>query len=127
MTSVDVEAQPARQETEGFGTLFERVTVMHSTDRWAATAGDLSAVLGEPEFSDGTGWAAWHVLSISDESEGPAWSLLARTADLGAVTERARSLGWDVGDFSRGSHEVRVPLRSPNGLSVIAYRPASAS
>ncbi|MBS9375212.1 hypothetical protein [Rhodococcus sp. B50] len=127
MTTADIDAQRDLPESESFGTLFERVTVMHSTDRWAATANDLSTVLGRPKFSDATGWATWDVLSISDESEGPAWSLLARTADLTATVERARSLGWDVGDVSRGGHEVRVPLRSPNGLSVIAYTPASAS
>lgn len=109
--------------TEGFGSLFERVTIMHSTDRWSAVAQDISAVLGAPSFSDGSGWAAWSTLSVSDESSGLAWSLLARTRDLAATVTRARSLGWQVGATTTGAHETRVPLRSPGGLRVIAYSP----
>lgn len=113
-------------ERAGFGSLFERVTVMHATDRWAGVAGDVEAVMGSPRFSDGSAWAAWDALSVSDETDGPAWSLLARTADLAATIDVARSLGWHVGEKSVGGHETRVPLRSPNGLTVIAYTPTSA-
>ena len=112
-------------ERAGFGSLFERVTVMHATDRWAGVTGDVEAVLGSPRFSDGSAWAAWDVLSVSDETDGPAWSLLARTADLAAAIDVARSLGWHVGEESVGGHETRVPLRTPNGLTVIAYTPTS--
>ncbi|MFE0749105.1 hypothetical protein [Gordonia sp. NPDC058843] len=111
--------------TDGFDGLFERVTVMHATDRWAGVSADVEAVLGSPKFSDGSTWAAWDALSVSDETDGPEWSLLARTSDLPATIERARSLGWQVGETSAGGHETRVPLRSPAGLAVIAYTPAS--
>ncbi|OUC76409.1 hypothetical protein [Gordonia lacunae] len=113
--------------TSGFGSLFERVTVMHATDRWSGVAGDVEAVLGSPKFSDGSAWAAWDALSVSDETDGPAWSLLARTADLEATVDVARALGWHVGERTVGAHETRVPLRSPHGLTVIAYTPTPAS
>ena len=110
---------------EGFGTLFDRVSVMHASDRWSATAADVIAVCGEPRFSDRTGWATWESLSVSDETTGPPWCLLARTADLTAVVTRARALGWQVGDQVTGGHEQRVPLVAPSGLAVVAYSPVS--
>ena len=113
--------------TEGFGTLFDRVSVMHASDRWSATAADVTAVCGEPRFSDGSGWATWESFSVSDETAGPAWCLLARTSDLTAVVARARALGWQVSGPVTCSHEERVPLISPSGLAVVAYSPVSAT
>ncbi|MEV3963402.1 hypothetical protein AB0M34_21340 [Nocardia sp. NPDC050193] len=119
-------AQETR-EVEGFGTLFDRVSVMHASDQWSATAADIAAVCGEPRRSDETGWATWESLSVSDETAGPAWCLLARTADMTAVVTRARALGWQVGDQVIGGHEQRVPLVGPSGLTVVAYSPIPAS
>ncbi|GAC67195.1 hypothetical protein [Gordonia soli] len=107
--------------TAGLADLFERVTVMHATDRWADLAEDLIATLGTPKFSDDNAWAAWETLSLSDETDGPTWSLLARTSDLDAVATRAETLGWTVGEQEDGGHETRLPLRGPSGLAVIAY------
>lgn len=110
-----------------FGDLFSRVTVMHASAVWSQTSADLTAVLGDPTFSDGGTWAAWAELSVSDEADGPAWSLLAKTSDLDAVAARAVELGWAVGQRSQGGHETRLALTSPAGLSVIAYMPTSGS
>jgi hypothetical protein len=109
----------------GFADLFDRVTVMHSSAAWSDTFSELSAALGDPTFSDGSSWSAWKELSLSDESSGPPWALLARTSDLDAVAERAAELGWSAGQPAKGGHEIRLTLTSPGGLTVIAYTPAS--
>jgi hypothetical protein len=111
--------------TETFGDLFDRVTIMHSSAAWSNTFSELSAVLGEPTFSDGSSWSAWKELSLSDESSGPPWALLARTSELDAVAARAGVLGWSVGQPAKGGHEIRLALTSPSGLTVIAYTPVS--
>ncbi|MCZ4552368.1 hypothetical protein [Gordonia rubripertincta] len=111
----------------GFGKLFEKVTVMYASDRWAASFSDVSAVLGTPKFTDNTAWAAWNELSVSDEVDGPPWSLLARTSELNKTLERALALGWQIGDRSQGAHETRVTLLAPSGLTVIAYTPTSGA
>lgn len=111
----------------GFGKLFEKVTVMFASDRWASSFDDVSAVLGTPKFTDNTAWAAWNELSLSDEVDGPPWSLLARTSELDKTLERATALGWQIGDRSQGGHETRVTLLSPSGLTVIAYTPTSGA
>lgn len=102
--------------------LFDKVTVMHSTDNWSDTHRDLVAVLGEPAFSDGQGWASFGGITLSDE-EGPPWSLLAKTTDLDAVALVAAAEGWTVGVPTPGAHETRLPLLSPAGLTVVAYSP----
>lgn len=102
--------------------LFEKVTVMHASRQWAAAQRDLTAVLGEPHFSDGTGWAAFGSVALSDEP-GPEWSLLARTVDLAGVRGTATRLGWEVGEPEEGGHETRLTLTSPSGLTVVAYTP----
>ncbi|WP_030166187.1 MULTISPECIES: hypothetical protein [Actinomycetes] len=112
--------------TSTFAGLFDRVTVMHSSAAWSDTAAELSAVLGEPTYSDGSSWSAWKQLSLSDESSGPPWALLARTSDLDAVAGHADELGWNVGQRAEGGHETRLALTSPSGLTVIAYTPAPA-
>ena len=43
--------------TPGFSHLIEKTVVMHANADWAATFRDVTAVMGEPAFSDGTGWA----------------------------------------------------------------------
>lgn len=108
---------------EGFEMLFDRVSVMHASARWSEATADVAAVCGAPRFSDGSGWAAWESLSVSDEATGPEWCLLARTADLTAVVGRARALGWQVGDQVTGGHEDQVLLTAPSGLTVVAYCP----
>ena len=108
--------------TSGFSHLFEKTVVMHSSADWAATLQDLTAVMGEPTFTDGSGWATFGSLALSDES-GPAWSLLAKTTDLAAVADAAAGQGWTVGDPHTGPHEVRCLLESPTGLRVVAYAP----
>lgn len=108
--------------TDGLASLFDKVTVMHSTSEWADVHRDLVDVLGPAVFSDGRTWASFGAVSLSDES-GPAWSLLAKTTDLEAVARAAEDLGWDVGTPVRGGHETRLPLRSPAGLTVVAYAP----
>lgn len=105
--------------------LFEKVKVMHSSRQWAAAEHDLAAVLGEPAFSDGSGWAAFGPVVLSDES-GPEWSLLAKTFDLKAVAVAAADRGWHVGEPVDGAHETRLPLTSSAGLSVVAYSPLHA-
>lgn len=105
--------------------LFEKVTVMHASRQWAATERDLSAVLGAPRVSDGTGWATFGPVALSDEP-GPEWSLLAKTADLAAVKAVAARLAWSVGESEEGGHETRVPLTSPAGLRVVAYAPVAS-
>ena len=107
--------------------LFERVSVMHASARWSEVTADVAAVCGAPRFSDGSGWAAWEYLSVSDETAGPAWCLLARTADMTAVVARARALGWQVGDQVTGSHEYQALLTAPSGLTVVAYTPMVAT
>lgn len=102
--------------------LFEKVKVMHSSRDWTAVQRDLAAVLGEPSFSDGFGWATFGSIVLSDEP-GSEWSLLAKTTDLGAVAEAAANLGWHVGESVSGAHEMRLPLRSSAGLTVVAYSP----
>lgn len=109
---------------EAFGDLFESVSVMHANPDWPAASRDLAAVLGAPSFTDGIGWATWSSLKLSDETAGPGWSLLAKTRDLVAVSEKARTLGWSVGEPQVGGHEIRVLLTAPSGLAVIAYSPA---
>lgn len=106
--------------TPGFSHLIEKTVVMHASADWAATIQDLTAVMAEPAFSDGTGWASFGSLALSDES-GPAWSILAKTTDLAAVAEAARSRGWTVGEPHIGPHETRCVLQSPAGLRVVAY------
>lgn len=102
--------------------LFDKVTVMHSTSTWSDTHRDLVDVLGPAVFSDGRAWASFGPLSLSDEP-GPSWSLLAKTTDLDAVALLAEQTGWEVGAPEPGGHETRLPLRSPAGLTVVAYAP----
>ena len=111
------------QPIGGFGTLFDRVSVIHASQQWSETMVDVSAVCGAPHFSDGSGWATWDALSVSDETDGPAWCLLARTPNLEAVAARAEMLGWETGDVVTGRHERRVSLTAPSGLVVIGYSP----
>ncbi|SLM89843.1 hypothetical protein [Brevibacterium yomogidense] len=106
--------------------LFEKVKVMHSSRQWAEAEHDLAAVLGEPAFSDGNGWAAFGSVVLSDES-GPEWSLLAKTSDLEAVAVAAADLNWHVGEPVEGAHETRLPLTSSAGLSIVAYSPLHAA
>lgn len=110
----------------GFGTLFDRVSVTSASNGWSTAVEDVTAVCGEPDFSDGTRWATWGWLSVSDEAAGPAWCLLARMPDLAAVVARATELGWKIGAKVTGEHERRVPLFAPSGLTVVAYAPESA-
>lgn len=102
--------------------LFDKVTVMHSTDRWSDVHGDLVAVLGPASFSDGAGWATFDGIALSDE-RGPSWSLLAKTRRLDDVARVAEREGWTVGEPAVGAHETRLPLTSPSGLHVVAYSP----
>lgn len=108
--------------TPGFSHLIEKTVVMHANADWAATFRDVTAVMGEPAFSDGTGWATFGALALADES-GPAWSLLAKTTDLTAVADAAAATGWTVGEPHTGPHETRCLLESPTGLRVVAYAP----
>lgn len=110
---------------ETFEDLFESAAMMYAAPDWRAAARDVTAVLGAPSFTDGAGWAAWPELKLSDETTGPAWSLLAKTRDLDAVIARASELEWAVGEQSVGGHETRVRLTAPSGLAVIAYSPLS--
>ncbi|AZI65864.1 glyoxalase/dioxygenase (plasmid) [Rhodococcus qingshengii] len=110
------------ERAHGFGTLFERVSIMHASSRWSTTTTDVTAVLGQPQFTDGSTWAVWKTLNVSDET-GPTWSLLGRTTDLPAVAARAHELGWNVGEVVEGGHEQRLSLVAPSGLTVIAYTP----
>ena len=107
----------------GFGELVERVTVLHSTAHWPMVYGELSDVLGQPKFTDGTAWAAFGSVSLGDETDLPAWCLLVRTRDLDRLAARARDSGWTVGPVRAGGHEVRMRLTAPSGLVVIAYIP----
>ncbi|MFC8042529.1 hypothetical protein [Nocardia sp. NPDC057353] len=109
--------------TAGFGALFERVTVLHNSADWQASAAEFTAVLGEPTFSDGSSWAAFAGVSLGDEAALPPWCLLARTADLDRVAARAVEIGWSVGPQLTGGHELRRVLTAPSGLVVIAYLP----
>lgn len=102
--------------------LFDKVTVMHSTDRWSDVHRDLVDVLGPPTFTDNQTWASFIPISLSDET-GPSWSLLARTSDLEEVARIAGESGWSVGTPTTGSHETRLVLTSPAGLTTIAYTP----
>ena len=106
--------------------LFEKVTVMHSNPEWAAVQRDLVAVMGAAHFSDNKGWATFKNFYLSDE-RGPAWSLLAKTNDLKAVSRAAEGLGWGVGEPTVGAHETRLGLTSPAGLTVVAYSPLSTA
>jgi hypothetical protein len=108
--------------TDTLAALFDRVTVMHSSGSWSDAHRDLVEVLGPAVSSDGSAWAVFEPLSLSDEP-GPEWSLLARTRDLDLVAATAATLGWAVGPQVSGAHESRVPLRSPAGLTVLAYSP----
>jgi hypothetical protein len=92
--------------SESLTNLFEKVTVMHSADHWADAHRDLTDIFGPASFS-----------------EGPPWSLLAKTADLDAVAREAARLGWTVGEPAVGGHETRLPLTTPAGLTVVAYSP----
>lgn len=109
--------------TAGFGGLFEKVTVLHTSAEWAATAAEFAAVLGEPSFTDGSTWAAFEPVSLGDETALPPWCLLARAGDLDRVAARAVELGWSVGPQLTGGHELRRVLTAPSGLVVIAYLP----
>ena len=103
--------------------VFEKLSVMHSTAHWAETFDDLTEVLGPAAFSDGSAWAKFPTLCLSDETDVPPWCLLGKTPDIGAAATLARDAGWDVGEPTVGDHECRVVLRSPHGLTVIAYSP----
>ena len=109
-------------EPQGFAHLIEKVTVMHASATWGDAVQDVEAVLGAPGFSDGTGWASFGTVAVSDES-GPAWCLLAKTRSLEAVARAAAALGWQVGPVVSGGHEDRRSLTAPTGLQVVAYAP----
>jgi hypothetical protein len=111
--------------SEALAKLFVKVTVMHSTDRWSDVHHDLVAVLGPASFSDGAGWASFGGITLSDE-KGPPWSLLAKTTDLVEVARVAAQSGWTVGTETPGAHETRLTLRSPAGLTVVAYSPINS-
>lgn len=111
--------------SETLAALFLKVTVMHSTDRWSDAHRDLVEVLGEAAFSDGTGWASFGGITLSDE-KGPSWSLLAKTTDLAEVARVAAQSGWTVGAETPGAHETRLVLTSPAGLTVVAYCPTAS-
>ena len=68
-------------ERAGFGSLFERVTVMHATDRWAGVAGDVEAVPCEPERGRDARAAA-------EVQDGRAGFEAARTVKPGKPTFR---------------------------------------
>jgi hypothetical protein len=107
--------------------VFEKMSVLYSTPHWAGTFEDLAEVLGPAGFSDGRAWATFSTgttaLCLSDESDVPPWCLLGKTHDVDAAAALARDAGWDVGERTVGGHECRVVLRSPRGLTVIAYSP----
>ncbi|MEN0135786.1 MAG: hypothetical protein AAGC80_11590 [Rhodococcus sp. (in: high G+C Gram-positive bacteria)] len=107
--------------------MFEKISILHSTEHWAETCDDLTEVFGPAGFSDGRAWAQFSTdattLCLSDETEVPPWCLLGKTQDIAAAAALAREAGWDVGEPAVGGHECRVTLRSPRGLTVIAYSP----
>ena len=103
--------------------LFESTSVMHASADWQAASRDVETVLGSPSISDGAAWAAWAGFKLSDETDGPRWSILAKTRNLAGVTAAAHELGWAVGAAVVGGHETRVPLTAPSGLEVIVYEP----
>ncbi|WP_342338371.1 MULTISPECIES: hypothetical protein [unclassified Rhodococcus (in: high G+C Gram-positive bacteria)] len=107
--------------------VFEKISILHSTPRWAGTFDDLTEILGPAGFSDGRAWAKFSTdtttLCLSDETDVPPWCLLGKTHDVDAVAALAREAGWDAGEPTVGDHECRVVLRSPHGLTVIAYAP----
>ncbi|MFD6062064.1 MULTISPECIES: hypothetical protein [Rhodococcus] len=107
--------------------VFEKMSVMHSTPHWAGAFDDLAEVLGPAGFSDGRAWAKFPTdtttLCLSDETDVPSWCLLGRTHDVDAAAALAREAGWTAGEPTVGDHECRVVLRSPHGLTVIAYSP----
>lgn len=109
-------------EPQGFAHLIEKVAVMHASTTWSDAMRDVEAVLGAPGFSDGSGWASFGTIAVSDEA-GPAWSLLAKTRSLEDVARAAAALGWQVSPVVSGGHEDRRSLIAPTGLQVVAYAP----
>ncbi|MGW5385308.1 hypothetical protein [Nocardia sp. NPDC003963] len=107
----------------GFGELIERVTVLHNSSNWSARYRDMAAVCGSPSFTDDRSWAAFASVSLGDESDLPAWCLLARTPDLDRLIARAIEFGWSAAPPVAGGHEIRAVLGAPSGLTVIAYTP----
>lgn len=110
--------------------MFDKISILHSTQHWAETFGDLTEILGPAGFSDGRAWAQFATeattLCLSDETDVPPWCLLGKTHDVSAAVKLAQDAGWDVGERTVGDHECRVVLRSPHGLTVIAYSPLTS-
>lgn len=121
MTHEHTTGEQHAEAVAGFGELVERVAVLHNSARWSASYRDLTALLGEPSFTDGSAWAAFEPLSLGDEADLAEWCLLARVADLEQMRIRANELGWAASASTMGGHEERVTLTAPSGLVVIAY------
>ncbi|MEV5649531.1 hypothetical protein AB0L57_14885 [Nocardia sp. NPDC052254] len=117
------EEKPYADAARGFGDLIERVSVLHNSSRWESTQRDLTALLGEPSFSDGKAWAVFDRLNLGDEAESAEWCLLARVTDLDRMRARAAELNWAAAASTVGGHEIRMVLTAPSGLVVVAYTP----
>ena len=107
----------------------ERIASVVPTDDLAGAVERWSALLGvAPTFVDGDRWAQFDVaggrlaLSGADRAhDGPA--VLVKVPDLDEARERAKALGFRVGDIITGPHERRCVAVGPDGGAVILHSP----
>ena len=119
---------PAGEVAGSVDSVVERVSPFYGTEHFDDELQTLTAILGTPTFVQPGSWAQFDApgarVSLGAGEENLAeTALMVKVSDLDRFCSALVDRGCVLGELHLGAHEQRVVVTTPQGRTLIAYRP----